>query len=105
MDSIYLPAYQGQWQKDDELAVGPVNYCGVCNFCVSGKYEICENHREIAQAWPGGFAEYIAIPEDCVSRGAIRPVPEATADLSIIPLILPLFRISGLGGMIKAVKS
>ena len=69
--------YQGQWQKGDELAVGPVNYCGVCDFCVSGKYEICENHREIAQAWPGGFAEYIAIPEECVSRGAIRPVPEA----------------------------
>lgn len=68
--------YQGQWQKGDMLAVGPVNYCGVCDFCLDGRYELCENHREIAQAWPGGFAEYIAIPEECVSRGAIRIVPE-----------------------------
>ena len=68
--------YRGQWKMGDALAVGPMNYCGFCDFCVSGKYELCENHREIAQEWPGGFAEYIAIPEDCVSRGAIRPAPE-----------------------------
>jgi L-iditol 2-dehydrogenase len=68
--------YRGRWQKGDMLAVGPVNYCGVCSFCLDGRYDLCENHREIAQAWPGGFAEYIAIPEECVSRGTIRIVPE-----------------------------
>jgi len=68
--------YQGPWQEGDLLAVGPLAYCGVCDFCVSGRYELCENYREIAQAWPGGFAEYIAIPEECLRLGTIQRVPE-----------------------------
>lgn len=69
-------SYQGPWQKGAPLAVGPLAYCGVCDFCVNGEYELCENYREIAQAWPGGFAEYIAIPEECVTLGTIRVVPD-----------------------------
>lgn len=68
--------YQGPWQEGDLLAVGPLAYCGVCDFCVSGRYELCANYREIAQAWPGGFAEYIAIPEECLRLGTIQRVPE-----------------------------
>lgn len=68
--------YEGPWQKGTLLAVGPVTYCGACDFCVSGQYELCENYREIAQAWPGGFAEYIAIPEECVKLGTIQVVPD-----------------------------
>ena len=68
--------YQEPWQNGALLAVGPVAYCGNCDFCASGKYELCENYREIAQAWPGGFAEYIAIPEECVKLGTIQVVPE-----------------------------
>jgi L-iditol 2-dehydrogenase len=70
------PAYQGRWQKGEFLAVGPLAYCGTCDFCVIGKPELCENYREIAQAWPGGFAELIAIPPECVARGTILPVPD-----------------------------
>lgn len=69
-------AYQGAWKKGDRLAVGPLAYCGACDFCMTGKPELCENYREIAQAWPGGFAEFIAIPQECVERGTILPVPE-----------------------------
>lgn len=68
--------YQGKWQKGDLLAVGPPAYCGVCDFCLNGQYELCENYLEIAQAWPGGFAEYVAIPEECVKLGAMDLVPE-----------------------------
>jgi len=68
--------YQGPWCEGDLLAVGPLAYCGMCDFCLSGQYELCENHREIAQSWPGGFAEYIAIPEACVKLGTIRIVPK-----------------------------
>jgi L-iditol 2-dehydrogenase len=67
--------YQGSWQIGDYLAVGPVAYCGVCDFCLDGRYELCENYLEIAQAWPGGFAEYIAIPEECVRLGVVNRIP------------------------------
>jgi L-iditol 2-dehydrogenase len=67
--------YRGIWQKDDLLAVGPPVFCGTCDFCLNGEYELCEDYREIAQAWPGGFAEYLAIPEECVRTGTVERVP------------------------------
>jgi L-iditol 2-dehydrogenase len=64
------------WKVGEMLAVGPLAYCGVCDYCFSGAFELCENYREIAQAWPGGFADYIAIPEECVRLGNVRAIPE-----------------------------
>jgi L-iditol 2-dehydrogenase len=69
------PGYDGPWAVGDLLAVGPMAYCGTCDFCLDGQYELCEGYREIAQAWPGGFAEYVAIPEPCAKLGNIRRVP------------------------------
>jgi L-iditol 2-dehydrogenase len=70
------PEYEGPWQMGDLLAVGPMAYCGVCDFCLDGRYELCEAFREIAQAWPGGLAEYIALPEAAIKLGTIQAVPE-----------------------------
>lgn len=70
------PGYQGQWQKGDLLAIGPLAYCGACDFCLEGQYELCENYREIAQAWPGGFAEHMAVPEAALRLGTMERVPE-----------------------------
>jgi len=68
--------YQGRWKIGDRIAVAPTVYCGVCDFCLEGRYELCDNLREIAQQWQGGFAQYIAIPEEALVLGAIQPVPE-----------------------------
>ena len=70
------PDYHGPWEMGDLLAVGPVVYCGYCDFCLNGQYELCENYREIAQAWPGGFAEYMAIPPEALELGTIHAVPQ-----------------------------
>jgi L-iditol 2-dehydrogenase len=69
-------SYDGPWKKGELLAVAPVVYCGRCEFCLAGKYELCTDYAEIAQKWPGGFAEYIAIPADSVQRGTIQTVPD-----------------------------
>lgn len=66
----------GPWKPDDVLAVGPLVFCGRCDFCLDGRHELCDGYREIAQAWPGGLAEYIAIPAEAVERGTIQRVPE-----------------------------
>ena len=68
--------YEGQWRVGDWLAVGPVVYCGTCDFCVNGQYEVCENYREIGQAWPGGLAEYVVIPPESLRLGTIQRIPE-----------------------------
>ena len=70
------PGYQGKWIKGDTIAIGPLAYCGTCDFCLNGEFELCENYREIAQAWPGGFAEYMAVPEACVRQGTMELIPE-----------------------------
>jgi L-iditol 2-dehydrogenase len=70
--------YQGAWQVGDLLAVGPLAYCGQCDFCFNGQFELCDGYRELGQAWPGGMAEYIAIPEECVRLGNIRVLPAQT---------------------------
>ncbi len=68
--------YTGPWKTGDLLSIAPLVYCGTCPFCIEGRFELCDGYREIAQAWPGGFAEYVAIPEEAVARGTIRTVPE-----------------------------
>ncbi len=70
------PGYAGVWAVGDRLAVGPLAYCGACDFCADGEFEYCEAYREIGQAWPGGFAEYLALPETCVRLGTVRRAPE-----------------------------
>jgi len=68
-------SYSGPWKEGDKLAVGPLAYCGVCDFCVDGRYELCTGSREIGQHWPGGFAEYVGIPEPCLRLGTIQRRP------------------------------
>ena len=67
--------YEGPWQRNELLAVGPLVYCGECESCTTDRYELCDNYAEIAQKWPGAFAEYIAIPEAAITRGTIQRVP------------------------------
>jgi len=81
--------YDGVWKVGEMLAVGPVVYCGNCDFCLAGRHELCENYEEIAQKWPGGFAEYIAIPQAAVKRGLIQRVPSGL-EAVYAPLAEPL---------------
>jgi len=81
--------YQGPWRIGEVLAVGPVVYCGKCEFCRTGRYELCINYLEIAQAWPGGFAEYMAVPEESVRLGTIERVP-ASVDPALAAITEPM---------------
>lgn len=73
--------YSGDLKSGDILAVGPLAYCGTCEYCQDGDYELCENQKEIGQAWPGGFSQYMALPEECLNLGNIQKVPEGTDPL------------------------
>jgi len=68
--------YRGDYAAGDMLAVAPNVYCGRCGFCRMGRYEFCESIRELAQQWPGGFAEYMAIPAEALRLGTIQKIPE-----------------------------
>ena len=81
--------YEGPWREGELLSVAPLVYCGRCDFCHAEQYELCEGYREIAQAWPGGFAEYVAIPAEAIQRGTIRAVPTGL-DLELAAIAEPV---------------
>ena len=68
--------YCGVYKVGDDIAVAPVVYCGECEFCKAGRPQYCENIRELAQHWPGGFAEYMAIPPESLANGTLQRIPE-----------------------------
>ena len=70
--------YSGPWKLDQDLSVSPVVYCNKCNFCRYGVFELCSGYRELAQHWPGGFAEYMAIPAEALLHGTIQEIPGDT---------------------------
>jgi len=81
--------YRGPWTPGDRLAVGPLAYCGACPSCLEGKHELCEDQREIGQAWPGGFAELLALPEPVLRLGNVQRAPEGL-DPALVTLAEPL---------------
>lgn len=70
------PGYEGPWQVGDRLSVGPIVYDPFDPFCQEGRHELSGNIRELGQAWPGGMAEYVALPEGSIKLGNVLPSPE-----------------------------
>jgi len=47
-------------------AVIPLVPCFKCEQCQRGRYSACHNYSFIGSRQPGGFAEYVALPEQCI---------------------------------------
>jgi L-iditol 2-dehydrogenase len=73
--------YCGPFSQGDRVAVGSLVYCGRCEFCAAGKYQYCLDLREVAQHWPGGLCEYIALPGHLLLFGNVRKLPESLSGL------------------------
>ena len=46
------------------VAIEPNFSCGKCFFCKKGRHNLCENKQTLGLTLPGGFCEYIAIPQE-----------------------------------------
>lgn len=68
------------YQVGDRVAVGPDVSCGRCYYCRRGLVNLCENHRMLGTHFPGGFAQYIALPGFVLERGFIERIPEGMCD-------------------------
>jgi propanol-preferring alcohol dehydrogenase len=56
--------------------------CGVCPFCRSGRENLCDQFRATGRDAHGGYAEYMAVPEDSAYL-----IPEIFSDLEAAPLL------------------
>jgi propanol-preferring alcohol dehydrogenase len=56
--------------------------CGVCEFCRSGKENLCDRADFTGYTVNGGFAEYVTVPESFA-----YPIPDALSDTEAAPLL------------------
>jgi propanol-preferring alcohol dehydrogenase len=56
--------------------------CGVCEFCRTGRENLCDNPQFTGWTVDGGYAEYAVAPE-----AFIYPLPEGFDDLDAAPLL------------------
>jgi L-iditol 2-dehydrogenase len=58
--------------------------CMNCDFCRQGKQNLCSAVSQdlncIGYRYPGGFAEYIRMPEEAVRQGCVIPIPESLSN-------------------------
>ena len=57
-----------RYQTGDRIAVAHHVPCNTCHYCLSGNPTVCDTLRQ-TNIDPGGFAEYIRLPEINVDRG------------------------------------
>jgi L-iditol 2-dehydrogenase len=58
------------------VAIGPNMGCGVCDLCISGNTHLCQDYRALGIHLPGGFADYVLIPEIAIQQGNVFEISE-----------------------------
>lgn len=56
-----------RFKPGDRVFIAPKVPCGTCSYCRAGHYPQCS---EVKERLPGGFAEYILVPEVLIEKGA-----------------------------------
>ena len=72
--------------------------CGVCEFCTTGRENLCDRPEFTGWTVDGGYAQYVVAPE-----AFVYPIPQAFPDLQAAPLLCAgiigfrSLRLSGIG--------
>jgi L-iditol 2-dehydrogenase len=59
---VELGTDTGSFQVGQKVSVDPVVTCGQCEYCHSGRTNLCENQQVIGYARNGGFAQFMTAP-------------------------------------------
>jgi L-iditol 2-dehydrogenase len=70
-----------QYKPGDRVFVAPKVPCMKCDYCKNGHYPVCSSVKE---RLPGGFAEYILVPESLIENGTYLLPQNITYDQSTI---------------------
>ncbi|PKN20053.1 MAG: alcohol dehydrogenase [Deltaproteobacteria bacterium HGW-Deltaproteobacteria-6] len=68
-----------KYHPGDRVFIAPKVPCGKCSYCLNGHFPQCS---EIKERLPGGFAEYILVPEILVEHGTYLLPENITYDQS-----------------------
>ena len=69
------------------VTANPLVHCGMCDYCVQGRNNLCSNRTMIGMSRPGAYAQLMTIPRRCLidipadmsTRAAALTEPAATA--------------------------
>lgn len=100
------------FERDSRWTGNPLIVCGVCEYCVQGRNNLCANRTMVGMTRAGAYAEYmsipaaslIAMPQQMAATAAALTEPAATAwhaiNLSMRVLARPLHecRVLVIGG-------
>ncbi len=70
--------------REQLCAVEPTTWCGRCDPCVSGRRQLCASGRLLGIALPGGLADFVDAPAECLHPVAAGVPP------SLVSLAEPL---------------
>lgn len=65
-----------KFKEGDRIAIAPDVSCGECFYCKRGWVNLCINHKMIGTHFPGGFAQYIYLSNEILSRGIVNFIPK-----------------------------
>jgi L-iditol 2-dehydrogenase len=68
-----------KYKPGDRVFIAPKVPCLRCDYCKTGRYPLCSNVKE---RLPGGFAEYVLVPQALVERGTYLLTPKISDDQS-----------------------
>ncbi|MDR1493885.1 MAG: zinc-dependent dehydrogenase [Planctomycetaceae bacterium] len=69
------PSATGNFHVGDRIVMATSVSCGQCYYCRRGWRNLCENIAPMGFSYPGGMAEYVAIPVAALKGGHVIKVP------------------------------
>jgi len=52
--------------QGERVILNPLITCTYCDYCLTGRSNLCENRTMIGMTRPGGFADQVSIPDHCL---------------------------------------
>lgn len=65
-----------RFKTGERVALAPDVSCGCCWYCKHGLVNLCLSHKMLGTHYPGGYAQYMAVPKEVLTNGFIEPIPE-----------------------------
>ena len=57
---------RGGARNAQKVILNPLITCGYCDYCLTGRSNLCSNRTMIGMTRPGGYAERVSVPEQCL---------------------------------------
>jgi L-iditol 2-dehydrogenase len=75
-DVVDVGADVSGWAVGDRVQVIAAIPCGSCEECMRGRMTVCPNQTSMGYQYPGGFAEYVVVPEAVLRVDGLNRIPD-----------------------------